>query len=345
MPEQLLCTAPGELAWQEYEDGEAPAGQFRIQCQFGSTKHGTEMARFKGYQCQRGSYDEKLQMFVGSSPRIGYPMPVGNMNVGLVTQVGAEVSDVAPGDRILAYGPFQQTLVVVAEQRDRMWWRVPEHVSWQAAVCIDPATYALAAIRDGQVRIGDAVAVFSMGAIGLMAVQCAKLAGAFPVIAVEPLANRRAAAAALGAELVLDPTSCDAGERIRQATGGRGVDVAIEYSGHHLALQHAIRGAAFGGTVVCGAYPPPYEAGLDLGAEAHFNRPTIVFSRACSDPGRDHPRWDEQRVKDACWSLICAGRLSGEQVVGPVVDYERAMSEYAKIATDPDQNIKLSVRY
>lgn len=67
-------------------------------------------------------------------------------------------------------------------------------------------------MRDGHVRIGDAVAVFGMGAIGLMAVQLAKLAGAHPVIAVDPLPLRRKVALECGADLVLDPSSEDAGE-------------------------------------------------------------------------------------------------------------------------------------
>ena len=131
----------------------------------------------------------------------------------------------------------------------------------------------MCAIRDGQVRVGDAVAVFGMGAIGLMVVQIAKLSGAYPIIAVDPLENRQKVAQICGADLILDPTTCDAGVKIKKATGNRGVDVAIDYSANVHALQAAIRGVAFGGNVVAGAAPAPYGPGLDLGAEAHYNRP------------------------------------------------------------------------
>jgi hypothetical protein len=102
---------------------------------------------------------------------------------------------------------------------------------------------------------------------------------------------------------------------------------------------------AFGGNVVAGAFPPPYGPGLDLGAEAHQNRPNIIFSRACSDPNREHPRWDEKRIYAFCWQLICAGRLCGDEVVTPVVPFEQLPTEYPKIATAPETNVKLGVKF
>ncbi|MBC7238357.1 MAG: zinc-binding alcohol dehydrogenase, partial [Chloroflexi bacterium] len=191
-------------------------------------------------------------------------------------------------------------------------------MSWKWAVCLDPAEFALGAVRDGRVRVGDAVAVFGLGAIGLMAIQIALVAGAHPVIAVDPIASRREIATALGADLVLDPTRVDVGLELKAATDKRGVDVAIEYSGALTAMQAALRGVAYGGNVVMGAFPPPYGAGLDLGAEAHLNIPNLIFSRACSQPDREHPRWNEQRLFDTCWRLLSEGRITGEPVVRPI---------------------------
>ena len=121
--------------------------------------------------------------------------------------------------------------------------------------------------------------------------------------------------------------------------------MAIEYSGSRPALQDALRSVAFGGNVVCGAYPAPYGAGLDFGSEAHVNRPNLIFSRANSDPHREHPRWNNQRLYDTCLQLILDGRLTGEPIVEPVVPFEAAHKAYAQIATDPGSNIKLGVGY
>jgi threonine dehydrogenase-like Zn-dependent dehydrogenase len=214
-----------------------------------------------------------------------------------------------------------------------------------SAVCLDPADFALGAIRDGNVRAGDVVAVFGTGAIGVMAVQLARMSGAAMVIAAEPLPTRRALAGKLGADLLLDPTDCDAGAEMKKVTGWRGVDVAIDYSGAVEAMQACLRGVAYGGTVVAGAFPAPYAAGLDLGAEAHQYIPNIVFTRSCSEPNRDYPRWDERRILDTCLQWLIDGRLTGEGIVTPVVRFDELDKEYPRIATEPDRYIKIGATY
>jgi threonine dehydrogenase-like Zn-dependent dehydrogenase len=205
--------------------------------------------------------------------------------------------------------------------------------------------FAIGALRDGHVRIGDAVAVFGMGAIGLIVLQLAKLAGAYPVIAVDPLASRRALAKACGADQVIDPTAVDAGLVIKEGTGKRGADVCIEYSGSHHALQAALRGVAYLGTVVAGAWPGAYPAGLDLGAEAHMNRPRIIFSRACSEPNPDYPNWDEERIFDVAWRYLASGALQTVPLIQPIVDFDELITVYPQIATNPHEIIKLGVRF
>jgi threonine dehydrogenase-like Zn-dependent dehydrogenase len=251
------------------------------------------------------------------------------------------VEGFADGDVVLSYGPVREVHVVLTGR----CWKMPEGFSWKSAVCLDPADFAMGAVRDGQVRVGDAVAVFGMGAIGLMVVQIAKLSGAYPVIAVDPLENRRQAAEACGADLTFDPTGCDAGVEVKKATGNRGADVTIDYSGNVHALQAAIRAVAFGGNVVPGSAPAPYGAGLDFGAEAHINRPNLIFSRACSEPNREHPRWDEKRIYATCWRLLTEGKLTGEPIVTPVVEFEDLVTEYPKIASNPGGNIKLGANF
>ncbi len=342
MPRRLICTGPEQLEWSEYTEPALAADAVRVVAEFGAAKHGTEMAAFKGYGLERGVYNAATQVFESLAPGASaYPFRVGNMLVGRVSERGADVTELAIGDRVCLYGGFAETVTTRVSNCRKM----PEEMPWQTAVCLDPADFALGAVRDGQVRLGDAVAVFGMGAIGLMVLQMLRLAGAHPIIAVEPLASRRAIAEALGADATLDPTACDAGLEIRRLTGGRGADVCIEYSGARAALQQALRGVAYGGTVVLGAYPPPYGAGLDFGAEAHHNIPNIVFTRACSEPGRDYPRWDNERIYNVCWRLLLEGQLTGVPIVQPVVPFSDLLSAYPGIASEPDRYLKLGVTY
>jgi threonine dehydrogenase-like Zn-dependent dehydrogenase len=341
MSKELICPAPGEIAWKNYEEPALPPGYVRIAAQFGAAKHGTEMSLYKGYAGSRGDFDFKTGAIARGTVAVHYPVSLGNMNVGTVSEVGPGVTNLKIGDRVLGYSGFRPTFSAAASG----CWKLPDGLSWQSAVCLDPADYALAAVRDGHVRVGDAAAVFSLGAIGLMAVQILRLAGAYPLIAIDPIAGRRELAKEFGADIVLDPLACDAGLEIRLATARRGADVILEYSGARQAMQDSLRGVAYGGTVVAGAYPPPYSAGLDFGAEAHFNTPQIVFSRACSVPNRDHPRWTEARLFEECLRLLTSGKLSGDKIVSPVIPFDELPNVYPKIANDPASTLKLGVRY
>ncbi|MEW6751327.1 MAG: zinc-binding alcohol dehydrogenase [Candidatus Latescibacterota bacterium] len=340
MPRELIAPAKEQLAFATYDLPALGEGQVRVKSLFGAAKHGTEMALYKGYAVPRGGYDAEYRLFEAATQMVRYPVGLGNMCVGQVVGVGPSVARLRPGDVVFSHGSFREVHVWPETVR-----RLPEGVPWQAAVCLDPADFALDAVREGHVRIGDAVAVFGMGAIGLMVVQLARLSGAHPVIAVDPLPLRRQVAAECGADLVLDPSACDAGLEIKKATGKRGADVCIEYSGHHLALQAALRGVAYHGTVVAGAWPGTYPAGLDLGAEAHFNRPRIVFARACSEPHPEHPNWSEGRLLEVAWRLLASGSLKSVPVVKPIVPFDDLLEDYPRIATHPGENVKLGVRF
>ena len=341
MPRELIAPAKEQVAFREYESPELKAGEIRVKTLFGAAKTGSEMAGFQGYAGPRGAYDTEYQVFRPEQPMFRFPIGLGNICVGEISELGDGVRDLELGQNVFRHGTFREEHVWPLEGV----LVLPDGVSWKAAVCLDPADFALGAVRDGHVRIGDAVAVFGMGAIGLFAVQFARLAGAYPVIAVDPLEIRREAAVACGADLVLDPSACDAGLEIKKATGKRGADVCIEYSGSHLALQAALRGVAYGATVVAGAWPGAYPAGLDFGAEAHFNVPRIVFSRAVSVPNRDYPNWDEPRLFEVAWRLLSNGSLNSETVVRPVVAFEELLEAYPRIANDPAANVKLGVRF
>lgn len=349
MPRELVATAVRTPALRAYEERPLGDGEIRVRTEFGAPKHGTELHMYRGDSAFADSHwDAEQRIFLpGSAPSGGFPRPLGNIAVGVVTEVGAGVRGVRVGDRVAGYGPLRET---------QQWaWGMPGAypgvrimpggMPWQSAVCLDPATVALGGIRDGHVRLGDRVAVFGLGAIGLMAVQLARLAGASLVVAVDPIATRRGVAAETGADVALDPTACDAGLEIRKAAGGLGVDVAVETSGSAQGMHHAIRGLAFGGTVAMSSWPAEFRGGLDFGREAHMNRPNVIFTRAESEPHRDHPRWNNRRLADAAWELLASGTVNCLPVVQPVVAFDDVVEAYREIDEHPERSVKLGVRF
>ena len=347
MPRALVAVAVRTPSIEEYVDSPLQPHQIRVRSRYGAPKHGTELHMYRGDSPQGDSHwDPELLAFLpGTTPSGGFPRSLGNIAVGEVTEVGSAVSGVQVGDVVAGYGPLRETQTWVwGDGKVYPGVRtMPGGMSWQSAVCLDPVTVALGGVRDGGVRVGDRVAVFGLGAIGLAAVQVARVAGAAFIAAVDPIASRREVALATGADLALDPTACDAGLEIKLATGKAGVDVAIESSGASRALHHAIRGLRFQGTVAVIGWYNETRGGLDLGREAHLNRPRLVFPRAESEPHYDYPGWNNKRLSDAAWTLLARGLVHGEPIVQPIVRFGDSVAAYREIDEHPDRSVKLGV--
>jgi len=321
MPRELMIAGIRQPIMRTYEDGPVPEGHVRVTVAAGAPKHGTEMQFYRG------------------EVAVEFPKKLGNICVGTISEIGADVTGYAEGDRVAGYGGLRDTHTWPADRVLPM----PERMTWQEAVCFDPAQFALSAVRDSQLRVGDRAVIFGLGAIGQMAVQMARIAGAVFVAAVDPVARRRDAAASVGADLVVDPTELNAGDALKEATGGKGVDVAIETSGNYRALNDAIHGLAWGGNVAFVGFAKECTGGLNFGTDAHFMVPNIIFSRACSEPNRDHPRWDWSRIKKTCWQLLSDGRLQCDPVIQPVVPFDDSIEAFRDIDQHPERSIKLGV--
>ncbi len=223
---------------------------------------------------------------------------------------------------------------------------VARHHAVEERAVLRPAQFALGGIRDSHLRLGDRVAVFGLGAIGAIAAQMAKAAGAAYVAVVDPIEKRRDAALEAGADAAFDPLQQDVGLELKKATGRSGVDAAIETSGNEQALQQALRGLAYGGTIAFVGWARAFSGTLDLGREAHFNNASLVFSRASSEPNRDYPRWDRRRIEGSCWSMLASGSIDCERIIDPVVSFDEAPRAYEEyVDRNPQYGVKLGVTF
>ena len=223
---------------------------------------------------------------------------IGHEFVGTVVSAGEDFTRAAPGDRVLgcfhsacgtclfcmrgAYhecdfkrtfghgasmGSLQgtqaeQALVPNANLTLR---KVPEGVSDEIALFAgDVMGTGYHAISDGGVKPGDGVAVLGLGPVGLCAVQAAVAAGAGPVLAIDTVEDRLKLAQQFGA-IPVHLTEQSPRDVVKEMTGGRGVEVAVDAVGHPDALELAIRLACKAGTVVAiGVYAERCEVHMGL---------------------------------------------------------------------------------
>jgi alcohol dehydrogenase len=143
---------------------------------------------------------------------------------------------------------------------------IPDGITDEEVLLVpDVFSTGLSGAESGEVRVGDVVAVFAQGPIGLCATVGAKLMGAAEIIAVDAVAERLAMARRLGATTTIDFTQQDPVAAIRKLSGGRGADVAIEALGRQETFENALRAVRAGGTlsslgVYSGKLAMPYEA-------------------------------------------------------------------------------------
>jgi alcohol dehydrogenase len=119
----------------------------------------------------------------------------------------------------------------------------------QVLMCPDIMSTGFSGAESGEVRIGDVVAVFAQGPIGLCATAGAKLSGATMVIGVDGIAGRLAMSRRCGADVTVNFREVDPVEEIMRLTNGRGVDVAIEALGTQNTFASALRVLRPGGTL------------------------------------------------------------------------------------------------
>jgi alcohol dehydrogenase len=119
----------------------------------------------------------------------------------------------------------------------------------QVLMCPDIMSTGFSGAERGKVRIGDSVAVFAQGPIGLCATAGARLMGATTIIGVDSIPARMEIARQMGADHVVDFTQCDPVAEIMRLTDGRGVDVAIEALGKQQTFEAALRVLRPGGTL------------------------------------------------------------------------------------------------
>lgn len=215
-------------------------------------------------------------------------LTVGHEPVGVIAQLGAQVSGYEVGQRVIAGAicpsgysnacldglPAQDGPGTAHGLKPAGGWRlgntidgtqaeyvlipdamanlaiVPDGLTDdQVLMCPDIMSTGFAGAENANIKIGDTVAIFAQGPIGLCATAGAKLKGATHIIGVETIAARMSMSAHVGADTVINHKLMDPVDEIMRVTHGRGVDVAIEALGTQATFEACLRVLKPGGTL------------------------------------------------------------------------------------------------
>ncbi|HLZ31485.1 MAG TPA: zinc-binding alcohol dehydrogenase [Chloroflexota bacterium] len=306
----------------------------RVEALASAISHGSEMLVF------RGQVPDGLELDLPAlRGTFAFPIKYGYANVGRVVETGSEVRCLSQGDAVFVHHPHQSTYVVPAQ----MPVRLPDGLDPVLGVFLANLETATNVVIDAAPRLGERVAVFGQGVVGLLITQLLRLTGVSQIIAVEPVAHRRELACQVGADVALDPTDGGVAAALRNLTGGAGVDLVIEASGSAAALDQALDALVFGGTcVVCSWYgTKPVE--LRLGGAFHRQRLRIVSSQVSTIDAALQPRWTHQRRLALARDLLPGLELAG--LISHRIPLARAADAFGLVDQHADQTVQVVLTY
>lgn len=326
-------TQPRVVGTRTYSTPDVGPDEVLIRTLYSGISAGSELTIYRGTNPYLGKWrDPELALFLPGEASFGYPVDVwGYSEVGVVEAVGIEVAAPAVGEVVWGIWGHRSHAVLPAE------WLVghvmPPDLDARVGTFDRVGAVALNAVLDADARIGETVAVFGQGVIGLLTTQLLISQGC-DVLAIDTMPNRLELARSFGATPFVAGTD-DLALAIRAHTGGAGPDRVIELTGAYPALHQAIRVAGVGGTVVAaGFYQGPATA-LVLGEEFHHNRVNLISSQISALPVALRDRWSRERLHRTVMHLCAARRLDPLPLISHVVPAAEAAAAYVLIDRPP----------
>ncbi|MBI5669110.1 MAG: zinc-binding alcohol dehydrogenase [Chloroflexi bacterium] len=337
MSKLLVFTAPHMVGYQDTEDTPLNPDDVRIKTLYSGISAGTELTFYRGtnpYLSKRWDADNRL-FRPGEPATFSYPVTnLGYEEVGEVVEVGAGVADIPVGARV--FGTWGHRTHFAANPdyvRPRL---MPDGADPLFGIFSHLGAIALNGVHDADIKLGDTVAVFGLGALGQIVAIMARKSGA-TVIAVDLHDSRLELARSLGADVTLNATRDKPAETLKEMTRGLGADVCIEVSGSTAALHEAIRAVAYSAKVVAMGFFQGDAHGLYLGDEFHHNRIQLVCSQISGVSPETSYRWNKLRLWQSAVRMQTDGWFDLRPLITHRAPFERAAALYEALDQRPDE--------
>jgi len=228
-----------------------------------------------------------------------YPLSYGYSLVGKVVKCGSSVSDAETliGKLVFSFSPHASRHVL---DRDAVQI-VPDGISAEDAIFMPSVETALSLVHDANVRLGESVAIYGQGLIGLLVTAIlskGNIAGNYflgSVTTFDMVPARLACSCLMGATDALLPS---------QAENAGPYDVSIEISGNGRALQSAIDHTISNGRIILGSWYGNKDIKLKLGIDFHRSHKTIITSQVSEISASLRGLWTKSRRFNLTWELV-----------------------------------------
>ncbi len=322
--QSIVFTEADRAELLEEELSEPGDDEVQVNLAVSTLSSGTERANLIG---------DATTSIYSNDPVAHFPRRSGYSSSGTVVEAGKNVKNVKPGDRVsLIWSTHSSTVNIKA---DRVF-KLPDSVSFENGALMFISSFPLAAIRKCSLEAGESAIVMGLGILGLCAVPLLRTAGAVPVIAVDPVPEKREKALASGADYALDPFDKKFADRVKNITGG-GANVAVEVTGNGGGLNGVLDCMAKFGRVALLGCTRHSDFTVDYYRKVHGPGITLVGAHTAARPkAESRPGfWTEADDVKALIKLTDYGRLNLQSLTDETHSPAEATEVYKRLAENP----------
>ncbi len=328
----LYFEGPKEVSIREEKIPALDAGEVLVRSIASAISSGTELLIY-GDQAPKGTAaDATIEALDGE---FNYPFKYGYSMVGEVAELGPGVEHQWLGKRVFAFNPHESHFI----GRPQNLHMVPEGIATEEALFVPNLETAINLVMDGKPLIGERVALFGQGIVGLLTTAILSQFPLKELVSIDNFDNRRLASMAAGADQSIQPSGLTA-LRNRWAQGG---DLIFELSGSPNALNQAIQLAGFESRIVIGSWYGEKKSEINLGREFHRNRIKLLSSQVSTMAAEFRSRWDKQRRFDLVWEKLI--QVQPSQFITHRFPMEHATNAYDVLDQQPENAIQVIFEY
>lgn len=323
----LVFSAPGEVGLVDQELDRLASDQVLVRSEISAISAGTELLIYRGEAPQALAADESLPSLKGT---LEFPLQYGYATVGTIVQVGEEVSKDWIEKRVFAFQPHTSHFITHPEELIKL----EDGLHPDRAVLLPTMETAVSLLHDGKPLLGERVAVFGQGPVGLLTTWLLAQLPLADLIAFDKEVMRREAARGFGAQQVLKPTDL---EQIGE------IDLSFELTGNPAALDQAIAVTGFEGRVVIGSWYGNKRSEIDLGGSFHRGRIKLISSQVSALPSELKGRWTKRRRLQFALEQLAALPMS--DLVTHRIPFDQAGEAYRLLDQHFDQVIQVLLEH
>jgi 2-desacetyl-2-hydroxyethyl bacteriochlorophyllide A dehydrogenase len=336
----LFFLKPGQVAVQEDKVPTPGPGQVLVTTLLSGISAGTELLVYRGEVPAEMTVDAGIASLAGT---FSYPLKYGYAAVGQVTALGPEVEPSWGGALVFAFHTHESVFVAAPEEL----LPVPPGVAPEEALFLANMETAVTLALDGAPLVGEQVAVFGQGVVGLL---LTAILARFPLgslVTLDRFSGRRLLSETFGAQTSFDPASPEVLHQVlaflREERPYAGADLSYEVSGAPAALDLAIAATGYHGRVVIGSWYGSKAVELNLGGEFHRRRQRLISSQVSTMAPELRGRFDKRRTLNLAWQMI--REISPARLITHRVPLKDAARAYELLDRRPEAAVQVVLTY